>query len=53
MFDWVLNTPLVPELPKALSEKLQSSSSSKWDWNQIGVKLGTKHVIYQMLANFM
>ena len=26
---------------------------SPWDWDQIGIKLGTEHAIYQMLANFM
>ena len=26
---------------------------SPWDWDQIGTKLGTKHIIYQNLANFM
>ena len=24
-----------------------------WDWHQIVIKLGTRHVIYQKLANFM
>ena len=27
--------------------------TSPWDWAQIVLKLGTKHVIYQKLANFM
>ena len=26
---------------------------SLWDWNQIGIKFGTKHVIYQKLESFM
>ena len=26
---------------------------SPWDWGQIGIESGTKHVIYQKLANFM
>ena len=26
---------------------------SPWDLDQIGLKLGTKHVIYQKLATFM
>ena len=26
---------------------------SPWGWDQIGIKLGTKHVIYQKLANFL
>ena len=24
-----------------------------WDWDEIGIKLGTKHVTYQKLVNFM
>ena len=27
--------------------------NSPWDWGQIGISLGTKHGIYQKLANFM
>ena len=26
---------------------------SQWDWDQTGIKLGTKHIIYKKLANFM
>lgn len=26
---------------------------SQWDWGQIGIKLETKHVIYQKLENFI
>ena len=26
---------------------------SVWDHSKIGIKLGTKHFIYQKLANFM
>ena len=26
---------------------------SPWDWNQIDIKLGTEHIIYQMLPNFI
>ena len=26
---------------------------SQWDQSQIGVKLGSEHVVYQTLANFM
>ena len=29
------------------------NSSWDWDWGQIGIKLRTKHVIYQKLANFV
>ena len=28
-------------------------SSSPWDRGQIGIKLGTKHVIYQKLATLL
>ena len=24
-----------------------------WDWYQIGIKLGTEHIIYKKLANFI
>ena len=30
-----------------------SNKYSPWDWDQIGIKLGTKHIIYKKLANFM
>ena len=26
---------------------------SPWDWDQIGTKLGTEHIIYKNLVNFM
>ena len=26
---------------------------SPWDWGQIDIKLGTKHVIYQKLTEFL
>ena len=28
-------------------------TDSPWNWSQIGIKLGTRHVIYQKLANFI
>ena len=33
--------------------KRQKSQFSPWDWGQIGIKLVTKHVIHQKLANIM
>ena len=27
--------------------------NSLWDWSKIRINLGTKHVIYQKLPNFM
>ena len=30
-----------------------SSKYSTWDWDQIGIKLGTEHIIYEKLINFM
>ena len=27
-------------------------SFSPWDWDQIGIKLGTKHVVYLKLGRF-
>ena len=27
-------------------------SFSPWDWDQIGIKLGTKHVVYLKLGSF-
>ena len=27
-------------------------SFSPWDWGQIGINLGTKHVVYKRLASF-
>ena len=32
---------------------IKSNINSPRDWNQIGVKLGTEHVIYQKLENIM
>ena len=32
---------------------INSNINSPRDWNQIGVKLGTEHVIYQKLENIM
>ena len=26
---------------------------SSWDWDQIGIKLGTDYIIYKKFANFM
>ena len=31
---------------------LRNISNSSWDRGQIGIKIGTKHVIYQKLASF-
>ena len=28
-------------------------SCSPWDWDQIGIKVGTKHVIYEKFANLL
>ena len=30
-----------------------ANNNSPWDRGQIGIKLEIKHVIYQILANFM
>ena len=32
---------------------IKNNINSPRDWNQIGVKLGTEHVIYQKLENIM
>lgn len=32
---------------------IKNNINSPRDWNQIGVKLGTEHVIYQKLENVM
>ena len=32
---------------------IKSNINSPRDWNQIGVKLGTEHVIYQKLENIV
>ena len=32
---------------------IKKNINSPRDWNQIGVKLGTEHVIYQKLENVM
>ena len=32
---------------------LPSILDSPWERGQIGIKLGTKHIIYQKLANFL
>ena len=34
-------------------KKLKVSATSPWNQDQIGIKLGTKHVINQKLANFL
>ena len=31
----------------------QKQIDSPWDWGHIGIKLGTKQVIYQTVVNFM
>ena len=33
--------------------KTNISSTSPWDWSQIGTKLITKHVTYQKLDNLL
>ena len=31
----------------------RSLPNISWDWDYIGIRLGTKHVTYQKLVNFM
>ena len=33
--------------------QLMRLSCSPWDWDQIGIKVGTKHVIYETFANLL